>query len=153
MANFLRAKGVKRGDRILLMMPNQVSLWEVMLAAMKLGAVTIPATMLLTPEDLADRLERGKVRPRDSSPPDQCAKFAALPGDYGRISVGGAPAGWAALEDADGADPVFAADGPTQATDPILLYFTSGTTSKPKLVLHSHQSYPVGHLSTMYCWA
>jgi acetyl-CoA synthetase len=148
-ANFLREHGVGRGDRILLMMPNQVALWEVMLAAMKLGAVTIPATMLLTPEDLADRLERGAVRHVIVNA-DQCAKFAMLAGDYGRIALGGAPAGWLALEDAQKASTQFVPEGVTRATDPILLYFTSGTTSKPKLVLHSHQSYPVGHLSTMY---
>ena len=56
-ANFLRELGVKRGERILLMLPNRVALWEVMLAAMKLGAVIIPATMLLTPEDLTDRVQ------------------------------------------------------------------------------------------------
>ena len=61
-ANGLRALGVKRGERILLMLGNVVPLWEVMLAAMKLGAVVIPATTLLTPVDLKDRFERGRVR-------------------------------------------------------------------------------------------
>ena len=61
-----------------------------------------------------------------------------------------APAGWSRFEDAYDADVGFVRDGETRATDPLLLYFTSGTTSKPKLVLHSHQSYPVGHLTTMY---
>ena len=76
-------------------------------------------------------------------------KFDAIPGAYTRIAVGGAP-GWVDFDDLGGASPVFEPDGETRATDPLLLYFTSGTTSKPKLVLHSHQSYPVGHLSTMY---
>ena len=61
-ANFLRALDVRRGDRILVMLGNQAPLWEVMLAAMKLGAVVIPAAPLLTAEDLRDRLERGSVR-------------------------------------------------------------------------------------------
>ncbi len=73
-----------------------------------------------------------------------------MPGDYTRIAVGEPVAGWLAYGDADRAPAGFAPDGPTAASDPLLLYFTSGTTDKPKLVEHSHVSYPVGHLSTMY---
>ena len=62
LANALRALGVKRGDRVLLMLGNVAPLWETMLAAMKLGAVVIPAATLLTPDDLADRFERGRAR-------------------------------------------------------------------------------------------
>ena len=148
-ANFLRELGVKRGERILLMLPNQVALWEVMLAAMKLGAVIIPATMLLTPEDLIDRVQRGNIR-HVVAAAAATAKFVGLPGTFSRISVGAAAAGWVSFEQAYGASADFQPDGVTHATDPMLLYFTSGTTSKPKLVLHSHQSYPVGHLSTMH---
>jgi acetyl-CoA synthetase len=148
-ANFLRAEGVRRGDRVLLMLGNIAPLWECMLAAMKLGAVIIPATTLLTHNDLADRFARGRVRHVITSV-ENTAKFAALPGDCSRIVVGGAAAGWRSYEAAADASPDFAPDGETKASDPLLLYFTSGTTSKPKLVLHSHQSYPVGHLSTMY---
>ena len=67
-----------------------------------------------------------------------------------RVAVGGAADGWHGYADLLGAGPKFEPDGPTRADDPLLLYFTSGTTAKPKLVLHSHRSYPVGHLSTMY---
>ena len=148
-ANWLRRQGVKRGERILIMLGNEVPLWETMLAAIKLGAVVIPATTLLTPDDLIDRVERGEVKHVviGSAHTD---KFAALPGSFTRIAVGGAPAGWLAFEDAAAESEAFSPDGVTRATDPLLLYFTSGTTSKPKLVLHTHQSYPVGHLSTMY---
>ena len=148
-ANYLRGIGVQRGDRILLMLGNELPLWEVMLAAMKLGAVLIPATALLTAEDLRDRLDRGQVR-HVVAASAQTGKFDGLTGDYTRISVGEGVAGWLRFEDAAQAPTVFTPDGPTAATDPLLLYFTSGTTSKPKLVLHTHQSYPVGHLSTMY---
>src|SRR6266496_3649370 len=58
-ANWLRGLGVRRGDHVLLMLGNQVPLWEVILAAMKLGALIIPATPLLRPDDLADRITRG----------------------------------------------------------------------------------------------
>lgn len=148
LANWLRGQGVARGDRILLMLPNVVPLWEVMLAAMKLGAVVIPATTLLAGEDLRDRIERGGAR-FVLAMADQCAKFDGMDG-IGKIAVGGAPAGWAALEDGYAAPAAFTPDGETRGDDPLLLYFTSGTTAKPKLVLHTHRSYPVGHLSTMY---
>ncbi len=148
-ANHLRSLGVKRGDRILLMLGNVVPLWECMLAAMKLGAVIVPATTLLTRNDLADRFARGRVR-HVVIGADNAGKFAELPGDYTRLAVGGAAPGWRRYEDAYDAPARFTPEGETRAADPLLLYFTSGTTAKPKLVLHSHQSYPVGHLSTMY---
>lgn len=148
-ANWLRAQGVHRGDRILLMLPNVSPLWEVMLAAMKLGAVVIPATTLLDGDELRDRLERGKAR-FVIAMADQCSKFDKCPGNFARVAVGGAPAGWLTYEEAQNASTDFTPDGETGSNDPLLLYFTSGTTAKPKLVLHTHRSYPVGHLSTMY---
>ena len=148
-AHWLRAQGVQRGDRVLLMLGNELALWELMLACIKLGAVMIPATTLLTPDDLQDRLERGKVR-HVAVASEQTGKFDGLPGRYTRIAVGAPVAGWLDFADSASAPADYAPDAPTQATDPLLLYFTSGTTSKPKLVLHTHQSYPVGHLSTMY---
>jgi acetyl-CoA synthetase len=148
-ANGLRALGVKRGERILLMLGNVVPLWEVMLAAMKLGAVVIPASTLLTPTDLKDRFERGRVRHLIAYAAD-AQKFAGLDPTVTRIAVGDAPAGWHSYEGLLRGDARFIADGETRATDPMLLYFTSGTTSRPKLVEHSHQSYPVGHLITMH---
>ncbi|MFC4003462.1 AMP-binding protein [Prauserella oleivorans] len=148
-ANWLRARGVRRGDRLILMLGNQVELWETILAAIKLGAVIIPASTLLGPADLRDRVDRGAakhvvIRSADAE------KFADVPGDYTRIAVGEPVEGWLPYADAYAADADFSADGPTAATDPLLLYFTSGTTAKPKLVQHTHVSYPVGHLSTMY---
>lgn len=148
-ANHLRSLGVQRGDPVLLMMGNELPLWETMLACIKLGAVLIPATALLTPEDLRDRLERGRVR-HVVAASAQAPKFASLAGAYTRIAVGEPVDGWRAYTQADEASDTFTPDGPTRADDPMLLYFTSGTTSKPKLVLHTHQSYPVGHLSTLY---
>ncbi|WJR75429.1 AMP-binding protein [Bradyrhizobium sp. NP1] len=151
-ANFLRAQGLKRGDHLLLLLGNLVPLWETMLAAMKLGVVVIPATTLLTPDELRDRLDRGRARAVVASQ-DQVAKFAGLGSEkLVRIVVGatGRHDGWLPFEDAAKASESFVPDGPTHADDPMLLYFTSGTTAKPKLVRHSQRSYPVGHLSTMY---
>ncbi|MGY3492678.1 MULTISPECIES: AMP-binding protein [unclassified Bradyrhizobium] len=151
-ANFLRAQGLKRGDHLLLLLGNVVPLWETMLAAMKLGVVVIPATTLLTADELRDRLDRGKARAVVATQ-DQVAKFVGLGSDkLARIVVGATQPqdGWLPFEDAAKAPEAFTPDGPTKADDPMLLYFTSGTTAKPKLVRHSQRSYPVGHLSTMY---
>ncbi|MHB1667056.1 MAG: AMP-binding protein [Thiomonas sp.] len=153
MAHVLRAHGVSRGDRVMLMLPNCVELWDAMLACIKLGAVMIPATTLLTADDLADRIARAGIAHVLTTAPD-AAKFDALPATAmqtvrGRFCTG-AHASWIRLQDASEAPADFAPDGATTAADPLLLYFTSGTTSRPKLVQHSHISYPIGHLSTMY---
>jgi acetyl-CoA synthetase len=149
LANWLREHGVARGDRIVLMLANQVELWETMLAAMKLGAVVIPATTLLAEADLRDRIERGRARHVVVRSADT-GKWAGVTGDYTRIAVGEPVEGWLAYGDFADAPDAFAPDGPTRAADPLLLYFTSGTTARPKLVEHTHASYPIGHLSTMY---
>jgi acetyl-CoA synthetase len=149
-ANWLRGLGVGRGDRLLLMLGNIAPLWEVILAAMKLGAVMVPASTLLGPEDLADRIARGDVR-HVITEAAMTPRFHGLTGNWTRIAVGdGAADGWQAYSGSFQLKDEFAADGPTRATDPLLLYFTSGTTSQPKLVEHTHASYPAGHLSTMY---
>jgi acetyl-CoA synthetase len=151
-ANWLRGLGVRRGDRVLLMLGNIAPLWEVILAAIKLGAVIIPASTLLGPEDLADRITRGDVR-HVVTESAQTPKFADLPGSWTPVAVGAAPepaAGWHRYDQAYDARAGFSPDGPTMGSDPLLLYFTSGTTAQPKLVEHTHVSYPAGHLSTMY---
>lgn len=151
-ANFLRDLGLKRGDHLLLLLGNVVPLWETMLAAMKLGVVVIPATTLLTADELKDRLDRGKAKVVVASQ-DQVAKFEGLGGEgFTKVVVAATSdhSGWRRFEDAAKYPEVFTPDGSTSVNDPMLLYFTSGTTAKPKLVLHSHRSYPVGSLSTMY---
>jgi len=150
-ANFLRAQGLRRGDHLLLLLGNVVPLWETMLAAMKLGLVVIPATTLLTPDEVRDRLDRGRARVVVATQ-DQVAKFAGLGEQLVRIVVNASSKqeGWLAYEQAADFPETFKPDEPTGSDDPMLLYFTSGTTAKPKLVRHSQRSYPVGGLSTMY---
>jgi acetyl-CoA synthetase len=151
-ANFLRAQGLKRGDHLLLLLGNVVPLWETMLAAMKLGVVVIPATTLLTPDELQDRLDRGRARVVVATQ-DQVAKFANLRADkLIRIVVDATSEqeGWLPFEEVVNFPETFTPDGPTRADEAMLLYFTSGTTAKPKLVRHSQRSYPTGALSTMY---
>ncbi len=148
-ANGLRQLGVKRGDRVLMMLGNCAALWELMLACMKLGAVTIPATTLLTADDLTERMRLGGVRFWITDA-ELAEKFQGLAMQVTRIVVGDRKAGWTSYEDLTGGSAEFRPEGATRADDPLLLYFTSGTTSKPKLVSHTHASYPIGALSTMY---
>jgi acetyl-CoA synthetase len=148
LATWLEQLGVGKGDRVVLMLGNQIELWESTLALAKLGAVVLPATSALGRADLADRISRGGARAVIANAADT-AKFDGVDGDYHRIVVGTDAAGWHHY--AEAADT--AAAGPftarTTVDDPMLIYFTSGTTSKPKLVAHSQLSYPVGHLTTM----
>ena len=148
-ANYLRGLGAVRGDCLLLMLGNQVELWETLLAAMKLGLVVTPATTLLTPADVQDRVDRGRVRFVVAGAAS-VSKFESVRGDLRRVVVGADTPGWGRYDESRRAGAHFDPAGTTAAYDPLLLYFTSGTTSKPKLVVHTHQSYPVGHLSTLY---
>ena len=149
-ANWLRANGVRRGDRVLLMLGNEVALWEVMLAAIKLGVVVIPTAGLLAREDLRDRIARGGVRHVVASSANAPKVDTLGDAHFTRIAVGEPVPGWLDFAQSYRSPFTFTADALTRASDSLLLYFTSGTTAKPKLVLHTHQSYPVGHLSTMY---
>ncbi|UIN30875.1 AMP-binding protein [Microbacterium binotii] len=147
-ANWLREKGVRRGDAVMLMLDNRVELWEAMLAIMKLGAVILPTSVVLGPDDLAERIDRAGVRVVIADAAD-AEKFDALDPGLVRVVVGGDREGWASFTDADAASderPGVVVD----STDTAIVYFTSGTTSRPKMVEHTHVSYPVGHLSTMY---
>ncbi|HET6411225.1 MAG TPA: AMP-binding protein [Anaeromyxobacter sp.] len=148
-ATYFRRRGVERGHRILMMLPNCVPIWEVMLAAMKLGAAVIPASTLLTPEDLRDRIERGRVTHvvTDAAGTEN---FRGIAGEFTRHVVGERVPGWLPFEHATDETAAFLPHAETLSTDPVLLYFTSGTTARPKLVVHTQASYPAGHLSTMY---
>jgi acetyl-CoA synthetase len=149
LASWLRVQGVRRGDHTLLMLGNRAALWESILALTKLGSVMIPSTTLLTASDIQDRVTRGHVA-HVIAEAAQAEGFAGVAGGYTRIAVGDPVAGWLSYDDYLSGSADFVPDGPTAAGDPLFLYFTSGTTAKPKLVEHTHVSYPVGHLSTMY---
>ncbi len=153
-AAWLHDLGVDKGDHVMLMLGNQVELWEAMLAVMKVGAVILPTSTVLGSADLADRIDRGLVRHVIANAADAPA-FAGVDGVEAvtRIAVvpegDATPAGWTSFGDSHRAS----WDRPDVATateDACLVYFTSGTTSKPKMVVHSHASYPVGHLTTTY---
>jgi acetyl-CoA synthetase len=148
LANGLRALGAKRGERLLMMLGVVPELWATMLASMKLGLVLIPAMPTLGQADIADRIARGQAKYLVAHGAD-AEKFAGLADGVERIAIGEAPSGWRSYDSLLGSE-VFTPDGPTMADDPMLLYFTSGTTARSKLVVHTHTSYPIGHLSTMY---
>ncbi|OIH96228.1 AMP-binding protein [Curtobacterium sp. MCBA15_001] len=152
LAVVLHAAGVAKGDHVLVMLGNQLELWETMLAVIKLGAVILPTSTMLDTADLQDRVDRGSVRHVVTNV-GETAKYDGVHGDFSRIVVGGTADGWTPYPDhlgepapADEHRPVVA----TSTSDPCLVYFTSGTTSKPKMVVHTQTSYPVGHLSTMH---
>lgn len=147
-AAWLAAQGVGKGDPVILMLGNQVELWDAMLAVMKLGGVIMPTTTAVGTSDLIDRIERGGAKFAITNA-SETSKYYRIAPELGRISVGEAE-GWADMRQAYEVDAGPAPHPQTLPDDPVLLYFTSGTTSLPKLVEHTQVSYPVGHLSTMY---
>jgi acetyl-CoA synthetase/medium-chain acyl-CoA synthetase len=148
-ANLLRASGVQRGDRVLVMLPRVPQWWIVMLGLIRLGAVPVPATLLLTPRDVAYRLQAARVRAVVTNP-EGIAKTEGFNGM--RLAVGGASPGWidfvAGLRKAD---TEFRGER-TRGDDPGIIYFTSATTGDPKMVLHTQASYGLGHRLTGGLW-
>jgi acetyl-CoA synthetase len=146
---FMQRHGIQPQDRVLVMLGNVSHLWQVMLALIRMGAVIVPATTLLQPDELADRLLRGAIKGIVTEG-QFAAKFALLPGAPLRFTVGSATDGWIDLAAAESESAVLPDLPVSRSADLLFLYFTSGTTARPKLVAHTHQSYPIGHLSTMY---
>jgi acetyl-CoA synthetase len=148
LAIWLAKHGVAKGDPVVLMLGNQIELWEATLAVMKLGTVVMPTSTAVLPADLVERIARTGARHVICNASD-VSKFDDVPADYTRLSVGEV-SGWADIRGAAKLDHAPVPHPGTAPHDPLLLYFTSGTTSRPKLVEHTQVSYPVGHLTTMY---
>ena len=151
-ANWLRAHGVRRGDRLILMLGNQVELWETILAAMKLGAVLIPAS---TAARRRPTCATGWTAARAAHVVVRVGRRAEVrrrAGDYTRIAVGEPVDGWLDFADADGAPAAFTPGRRRRAADDtLLLYFTSGHHRAAEAGASTRTCrYPVGHLSTMY---
>lgn len=159
-ANAFARAGILKGERVLVMLPRIPEWWEAVLGLMKLGAIPIPCTTLLTAKDLQFRSEIAEPvailtdsegAPRFDEVRTQCptVRVTAL---VEHTPTGAERAGWlnyqAMLHDAS---PNFT--GPrTSSDDPCLIYFTSGTVGYPKMVLHTHTSYPIGHTITAKYW-
>lgn len=160
-ANILLKYGINKGDRVLIMLPRIPEWWIFSIALIKLGAVICPCTTMLTPKDIKYRINIGKFRMvitnlENSSKIeeicDQCPTLTA------RFLVDGELEGWAGypyelLYPAPVSHHTVSMPElkRTRRTDPLLIYFTSGTTGEPKMVLHDH-SYPLGHIVTARFW-
>lgn len=156
-AGWFQSLGVSRGDKILMMLDNEVELWEAMLAAIKIGAVILPTTVMLNPAALASRIQRAGVQwaltnPKNSQKFSELAEHGVDSATLGLMVTGNdrTATGTYAFADAYVSKAEMVIDGPTPADADLLVYFTSGTTSEPKMVLHTQQSYAVGHFSTLY---
>jgi len=156
-ACWLRDHGVHRGHRVLVVLDARPELWETLLACLKLGAVVIPCHVALTARELSDRVSRSGARHAVCL--DELAEQTSPQVEGLRVAVGGVRRGgramgplpgWHSFPGPEHPDRPFEPSGPTPSDAVAFCYFTSGTTSAPKLVAHSHQSYPVGHLSSMY---
>jgi acetyl-CoA synthetase len=152
-ANFLKENGLVKGERILLLLSNRIELFETFLGAMKVGCTIVPASLLLTAKDIEDRILRGKIKcivtengfVEKVDSVGNLLKFLKC-----KVVVGEKVGSWKSFYEVEDCSGVFKSSEKFFASDELLIYFTSGTTAKPKLVLHTHASYPVGHLTTMY---
>ena len=155
-ARVLQDQGVRPGDRVMVQLPRVPAWWEVLLGCFKAGAVAVPGTVLLTPKDIHYRttLAEGVAYVCDA---DNAAKVdqvkAECPSLKTLIQVDGqANDGWLDYERVMSAAEGGFATVDTRASDPALIYFTSGTVGNPKMVLHTHASYPIGHVITGRFW-
>ncbi len=148
-ANWLRRNGLRRGQQVLLMLDARIAVWEVMLAAMKLGAVVVPLPTTVSPVDLINVLRRTEIACVVTA--DHLTDlFSPLAPRTIRVCVGEKTAGWCHYASAYAERRVFVPSGDTNADDLLFIYLTAGTTSRPKMVCHTHTSYPIGSLSGMY---
>jgi acyl-coenzyme A synthetase/AMP-(fatty) acid ligase len=155
LANALEQLGVRRGDRVFLMLPRLVEWWEAILGIMKIGAISMPGTTLLTPKDITYRANLAETRVAITDAAN-AAKFdevrAECPALEILIVVGGEQEGWNSYEALVGAASTERARLATPSDDACMIYFTSGTVGYPKMVLHTHASYPIGHTITGKYW-
>jgi acetyl-CoA synthetase/medium-chain acyl-CoA synthetase len=149
-ASFFDQLGLKRGDRVLVIVPRIPEWWIAILGLMRLGVIPIPGTTLLTGKDIRYRLEASGASALITDT-EGAARADGFQIDH-RILIGGALPGWTSFDEGlRQADPAFDSE-PTLSDDPGIIYFTSGTTGPPKMVLHSHASYGLGHRITGELW-
>ena len=149
-ATLFTSQGIRRGDRVLIILPRVPEWWIAMLGLIRIGAVPIPGTPLLTPKDVAYRLQIAEISAvvmDTQNAPKVDASFTGL-----RFIVSGDLPGWLPFESTLAAAPEATAYEPSKASDPGIIYFTSGTTGNAKMVLHTQISYGLGHTITGKYW-
>ncbi len=153
--NALRTMGIRKGDRILIMSPRLPEWWEAVLGIMKIGAISMPGTTLLTPKDVAYRIqaaeavavitdEEGALKVEQVA--NECPTLRL------KIVLGAEREGWVNYARAVALAMSTLKPEPTRSDEPMMIYFTSGTVGYPKMVLHTHVSYPIGHIVTGKYW-
>jgi len=151
------ARGVAKGDRIMLVLYRRVEFWVSMLALQKIGAIPVPSPNLLTAHDIEFRVNYAKIKGvivEDSivGRVESVRKICPSLGLFVQVGDAPAPSGWAPYATVSDEAPAFVKPSPAPGgNDPLVIFFTSGTTGMPKMVLHNH-TYPLGHYTTALYW-
>ncbi|NQW22069.1 MAG: AMP-binding protein [SAR202 cluster bacterium] len=155
-ANVLRARGIQKGDRVFIMLPRIPEWYVAMLGLMKLGALPMPGTTLLTPKDIEYRVNTAEAVMAITDE-ENAGKIEEAAGGCPTLKhllmVGGEKRGWVSYsQEMAGASPILDDVERTRSDDPLLIYFTSGTVGYPKMVLHTQASCAIGHVITAKYW-
>lgn len=148
-ATFFQACGIHKGDRVLIVLPRIPQWWIAMLGLIRLGAVPVPGTPLLTGNDLEYRIEEAQVTAVVTDA-EGAAKLADFHGT--KIVVAAQTCGWIDFDNGIRSSPAEFHGEPTASDDPGIIYFTSATTGHPKMVLHTQVSYGLAHRLTGQLW-
>ncbi|MEN0058410.1 MAG: AMP-binding protein [Bdellovibrio sp.] len=148
-ARFFLKHGLKKGDAVFILLDNDLALWEIMLGAMKVGAIMVPSHPLLSQQEMADRLNRETVKMIVTNP-RHSHRFTEPAGDIIPVLVSGQEKGWISYEESYSESFELEVVDKARGKDPLFRYFTSTGAAKPRLVEHSYGGFPIGHLSTMY---
>lgn len=156
-ATYLLSLGIKKGDFVMLILKRRYQFWIAMLALHKIGAIAIPATFLLTTKDIVYRIKSADIKAVITCGDETILRHVneahdEWPALKQRISVGPiVPEGWEDFNAGVAASPEYKGERDTKSSDYILMYFTSGTSGQPKMVIHDH-TYPIGHIGTAAYW-